>query len=46
MALKAVVMVHTPHAQKTEAPVEERLRDAAKKLHILQALLNARDKRV
>jgi hypothetical protein len=46
MSLKAVVVVHTPLARKPEATVAERLLDVAKKLHIMQALQNARDKRV
>ena len=46
MALQAVVVVHTPLARKPQATVAERLLDVAKKLQIMQALLNARDKRV
>ena len=45
--MKAVVLVHTPLPKTdAEAPLEQRLRDAAQKVRIMQALLNARAKRV
>ena len=47
LALKAVVLAHTPLPQAAaEAPLEQRLRDAAQKVRIMQALLNSRAKRV
>jgi hypothetical protein len=40
LALKAVALVHTPLAKVEEAPLQQRLHDVAKKVHIMQALLD------
>ena len=45
LALKAVALVHTPLANVEEAPLQQRLQDVAKKVRIMQALLDARNRR-
>jgi hypothetical protein len=45
LALKAVALVHTPLANVEEAPLQQRLHDVAKKVRIMQALLDARNRR-
>ncbi len=46
LALKAVALVHTPLAKIEDgAPVQQRLNDAAQKVRIMQALLDARTRR-
>jgi hypothetical protein len=42
LALKAVALVHTPLAKLEDAPVHQRLNNAAQKVRIMQALLDAR----
>jgi hypothetical protein len=45
LALKAVALVHTPLAKLEDAPVQQRLSNAAQKVRIMQALLDARTRR-
>jgi hypothetical protein len=45
LALKAVALVHTPLAKLEDAPVQQSLHDAAQKVRIMQALLDARTRR-
>jgi hypothetical protein len=45
LALKAVALVHTPLAKPEDVPVQQRLSNAAQKVRIMQALLDARTRR-
>ena len=45
LALKAITLVHTPFEHNVNAPIESRLLDVAKKVRIMQALLEARNRR-
>jgi hypothetical protein len=45
LALKAVALLHTPLAKPEDAPVQQRLSNAAQKVRIMQALLDARTRR-
>ena len=45
LALKAVALVHTPIAKLEDAPLQQRLHDAAQKVRIMQAMLDARNRR-